>query len=429
MSAGVTNQREVATYSRSLRARRSIVVLTVVAVMAGACSTDEPARTGGRAEGFDVKDWSSVLAAARGQTVDWWIFGGDERVNTFVNGYIKDELAKLGVTLNAVKYNDTVEAVNKALGERQAGRTTDGSIDLMWINGENFKTAKQADLLECGHVRSLPNAKYLNFEDPAVTSDFGLPVEDCEAPWIRAQSVVVYDSAKVRAADIHSVDALFAYVKDHPGSFGYSAPPELSGSMALRTFFIAKAGGYRNVAGAFDRAVYDRTAPALWRALNDLEPYLWRGSNYTARQADVIRAYGQGEVSMYITYGAGGVGLSAQNGTFPASTRELEFDSGNLGNISFTAIPKNAADKAGALVLSDLLLSPAAQYEIQKASGLFPAIDVNRTAPADAAKFATIPTPPAQLPFADLMKNSVPEIQAEWVTMLERDWKANVQEK
>ncbi len=416
-------------YSRRRRARRSIVVLSLLAFMAGACSNGNPSPPSSPAGGFDVRDWNSVLAAARGQTVDWWIYGGDERINTFVNGYVKDELAKLGVTLNAVKYNDTVEAVNKVLGERQAGRTSDGSVDLIWINGENFKTAKQADLLHCGHVRALPNAKYLNFDDPAVASDYGLPVDDCETPWVRAQSVVVYDSAKVQAGDIHSVDALFAFARNHPGSFGYAAPPELSGSMALRTFFIARAGGYRNVAGAFDRATYDRTAPALWRALNDVEPYLWRGDNYATRQADVVRAFSQGELSVYLTYGAGGVGLSVQNGTFPATTRELMFDSGNLGNISFTAIPKNAADKAGALVLSNLLLAPAAQYENQRATGLFPAIDVSRTAPADAAKFASIPTPPAQLPLADLVRKSVPEIQAEWVTMLERDWKANVQEK
>ncbi|MGI9119493.1 MAG: hypothetical protein ACR2G7_05125 [Acidimicrobiales bacterium] len=61
---------------------------------------------------------------------------------------------------------DTVEALNKVIGEKQAGRNDDGSVDLIWINGENFATGKQADLWYCGYVESLPNAKYVDFSDP-----------------------------------------------------------------------------------------------------------------------------------------------------------------------------------------------------------------------------------------------------------------------
>ncbi|MGD1941409.1 MAG: hypothetical protein ACFB0G_08840, partial [Leptolyngbyaceae cyanobacterium] len=46
-----------------------------------------------------------------------------------------------------VPLNDTAEAVNKVVGEVQAGVTDGGSIDLIWINGENFRTLKQGNLL------------------------------------------------------------------------------------------------------------------------------------------------------------------------------------------------------------------------------------------------------------------------------------------
>ena len=50
-----------------------------------------------------------------------------------------------------------VDAVNTVLGEQQAGQNDNGAIDMIWINGENFKTAKQADLLLCDWAKALPN--------------------------------------------------------------------------------------------------------------------------------------------------------------------------------------------------------------------------------------------------------------------------------
>ena len=69
-------------------------------------------------------DWESVLAQAQGQTVNWYMYGGDDTLNAFVTGYVADALAEAGVTLNQVRITDTVDAVNKVLGEVQAGRTT-----------------------------------------------------------------------------------------------------------------------------------------------------------------------------------------------------------------------------------------------------------------------------------------------------------------
>jgi putative spermidine/putrescine transport system substrate-binding protein len=78
------------------------------------------------------------------------MYGGDDLLNEYITGYVADAAAELGVTVNQVRINDTVEAVNTVLSEQSAGRDTDGSIDMIWINGENFATGKQADLWFCG---------------------------------------------------------------------------------------------------------------------------------------------------------------------------------------------------------------------------------------------------------------------------------------
>ncbi|MCD5882488.1 ABC transporter substrate-binding protein, partial [Klebsiella pneumoniae] len=70
--------------------------------------------------------------------------------------------------------------------EAQAGRRQGGSVDLLWINGENFRTLKQADLLLTGWAESLPNWRYVDLQKP-VREDFSVATEGAESPWGSAQ--------------------------------------------------------------------------------------------------------------------------------------------------------------------------------------------------------------------------------------------------
>lgn len=377
----------------------------------------------------DLSDFDEVTEAAKGQTVDWYMFGGDERLNTYVNGYVKDALAERGVTLNQVKVTDTVEAVNKVLGEVQAGRTEDGTVDMIWINGENFKTGKQADLWYCGWPKVLPSAEFVDFDDPLVANDFGEPVEGCEGSWNRAQSVLVYDSAKVPAEATTSLTALETWSKANPGRFAYPSPPDFTGSLVVRTFFYDTADYDEDIFGDFDEEVYTKYAQPTWDRLNALEPSLYRGGEtYPASGPDVAKLYADGEIDAYITYGSGDPGAEVADGNFPETTRSAVFEDGTIGNINFISIPINSPDKAGAMVLADVLQSPEAQLEKFLGPGFYPGIDTSRTGEF-AKKFADLETPPAQLPFEDQIVNGQPELQAEWLAALERDWAANVLQK
>ena len=90
--------------------------------------------------------WEEITAAARGTTVTFYGWGGDEDRNnwlqTTVADYVKEEY---DITLEVVGINID-EILSKLSGEKQAG-STKGSIDMIWINGENFYSAKQNGLL------------------------------------------------------------------------------------------------------------------------------------------------------------------------------------------------------------------------------------------------------------------------------------------
>lgn len=372
-------------------------------------------------------DWPAVLARARGQTVHWYMYGGDDTLNAFVTGYVADRLGALGVTLDQVRVTDTGDALNKVLGEKQAGRRAGGSVDAVWVNGENFATGVQAGLWRRGWTAGLPNARYVDFADPAIATDFGVPVDGCEAAWQQADSALVYDSCDLHPSDVASVSSLFAWARAHPGRFTYPALPDFTGSMAARTVLYDTIGGPSMLPRAFDRNALAAVEPRLWPRLQDIEPALWRGGNtYPPSQTAVEKLFADGEISAYFTYGPGAIGDLVAMGTFPASTREAVPSVGNIGNTSFVAIAGNAGSAAGAQVLANVLQDPATQLALYRAEGIYPAIDLARTDPATRQAFAAVPVSTSVLPLDQLTRNVQPELASGYLAAIENGWKTHV---
>ncbi len=410
------------------RARRRLIATLALGLLAlTACSSSGGGTASAR---LDASNWNAVLAAAKGQTVNWYMYGGDDTLNTFVTGYVADRLKAAGVTLNQVKVTDTGDAVNTVLGEKQAGKTTGGAVDAIWINGENFATGVQAKIWYCGWVKDLPNAKYVDFTNPAVTSDFGVPVNGCESVWQQADSALVYNSADLSRSDVASVTSLFAWAKTHPGRFTYPALPDFTGSMAVRTILYDTIGGPQRLSGAFDEAKYAPAAKRLFARLNAIKPSLWRGgSTYPQSEDAVEKLYADGVIDAYFTYGPGAVADKVKKGQYPATTRDAVPSVGNIGNISNIAIPNDATHRAAALVLANLLQDPATQLALYKAEGIYPGIALDKTSPQTRSAFAAVPLSPSVLPLAALLRHAQPELASAYVTRIEKDWKSGVLQK
>jgi putative spermidine/putrescine transport system substrate-binding protein len=399
---------------------------TVLAV--SACSgAAGPGADGGAATTAPDRPWDEVLAEADGQTVDLWMYGGDPQGNAYVDDVLAPAAAERGVTLRRVPVTDTADAVNRVLSELQAG-SDDGSVDLVWVNGENFATGRQADAWLCGWTSQLPSTEFVDPEDPLLTSDFGTPVDGCEAPWHKAQFVLAYDSEDVTDPPT-SIGGLLEWAEANPGRFTYPAPPDFTGSAFLRQVLYAVAGGPGQVPAEFDRAAYDEVAPQLFERLAGLAPSLWRGGDtYPRDLAALEELYAGDQVDVTMTYGPATLAQQVASGALPASTRVLPLEEGTLGNASFLAVPVNAADQAGALVVADLALSP--EQQLAKADpatwGQYPVVDLDRVPEDVRSRFAALPASPVVPPFEELSRGADPELGAGWVTPLEDGWRSDV---
>lgn len=378
---------------------------------------------------YTSPQWNKILKDAKGQTVNWYMWGGSTAINTFVNDYIGAEAKKFGVTLNQVKLNATVDAVNKVLGEKQAGNTTKGSVDMIWINGENFATGRQANIWHCDWATKLPSARFVDWTSSSVNSDFGLPVDGCEAPWATASSGLVYDSKVIPRSAVATLDGFIAWVKANPGKFTYPAPPDFNGSMTVRRLFYHANGGFSNFLGAYDATKFTPAMAKLATFLNDLEPSLWRkGATYPANIGDLEKLYANGEISAYLNYGALSSFTNVDKGLFPKSTRVTAFREGMIGNISYVTVPFNSPNKAGAQVIANILQTPAAQLKMQK-DGVIgsPAIVMNKTPLS--GQYRALPIHPSSTSPATLARNANPELTAAWLRAIDAGWVKDVQQR
>lgn len=402
-----------------MRTHRTLPALAAVALFAAACGGGSD---GGDAAGPDPGDWDAVLEEADGQTVNWFMFGGDENLNEHVNGIVSDMAAESGVTVEQVRINDTVEAVNTVLGEKQAGETENGSVDLIWINGENFATGIQADLWFCDWAEQLPNAELVPWDDATINTDFGTPVNGCEAPWNRAQSIVVYDT-EVVPDGFASVDDLLTWAEENPGRFAYPAPPDFTGSMVVRTLLYGFAGGADEIPAEFSDEAFEEATDGFFAHLNDVEANLWRGGEtYPQSQQEVIDLFANDQIDVYLTYEISEVVTNVDNGTYPDSTFGAPFsDGGSIGNTNYVTIPFNSPDKAGAMVVANVLQSVEAQLE-KSQIGFAPVIDVTRTDQPDAFNIDSEAVPG----YDQLLSNSAPELPSDWVSAIEEGWTTEV---
>ena len=164
--------------------------------------------------------FTAVTAAANGQTVYFNAWGGDDKINAYIDWTAKQLADRFGIKLVHVKLGDTGAAVARILAEKAAGRSTDGSVDLLWVNGENFAAMKRHGLLQpAPWVENLPNWHFTDARAlPALKLDFAEPTDGLESPWGRAQLVFTHDSV-ITPAPPRNAMALATYIKKHPGRF------------------------------------------------------------------------------------------------------------------------------------------------------------------------------------------------------------------
>ncbi|MCE0494781.1 ABC transporter substrate-binding protein [Vibrio salinus] len=312
----------------------------------------------------NLTDWDTILKEARGQTVYFNAWGGSQEINDYLRWADQQLQNRYGVQLKHVKVTDIAETTQRLLAEKTAGKNQDGSVDLVWINGENFQSMKKNHLLYGPIVDRLPNWKLVDKTLP-VFEDFTEPTEGFEAPWGVGQLVFIHDTQTLSNPP-RSFSDLLSLANAFPGKITYPQPPEFHGSSFLKAALLELTPEpgelYKPIDIQSEKNRFNRVTAPLWHYLDQLNPVAWQqGKQFPSGSSQMIQLLDDRQLLLAITFNPNAAKAAIENGKLPQTASTYAFEQGALSNIHFLAIPWNAKARAGALVTINFLISPQAQ--------------------------------------------------------------------
>ena len=406
--------------------KRLIAIFTAavmgVTLLAG-CSGTGTSGEADKAAGFDASaDFEQITEQARGTKVTFYGWGGDDKRNEWLDTVVASSLKEnYDITLERVPM-DIDQILSKLSGEKQAG-TEAGSVDVIWINGENFYSAKENGLLFGPFAEQLPNYKSLvDAQDVENLYDFGYPVEGFEAPYGKAQLVLMNDSALNPETPKNTAE-LMEYAKKYPGKVTYPALPDFTGSAFVRNV-IYDISGHEIFADmeADKETVRAAIAPAM-EYLKELSPYLWnQGKTYPASSTLMDNMFADGELAINMSYSPYSAALSIADGVYPATARTFLFENGMIGNTNYMAIAQNAPNKAGAMVLINEILSAQMQASQLDVLKTLPVVSHELLSDEEKALFDAVDIGEGTIAQDELLSKRLPEMPAKLVPIIEEIW-------
>lgn len=304
--------------------------------------------------------WAAITEKAKNQTVYFYAWGGSQEINNYLRWANKQLQANYAVTLKHVKVTDIAEAISRLSAEKTANKNSNGSVDMVWINGENFKSMKQYDLLTRPFATQLPNWQHVDKTLP-VDTDFAEPTLGLEAPWGVGQFIFIYDKTIINTPPANFVQ-LLAYAKAHPNKISYPRPPSFHGTSFLKSALLELVDKPAQLYSPVDKTTFQSITAPLWDYLDQLHPLAWHnGKQFPASSAETLQLLDDGELDIAVSFNPNEVIIAQANGSLAETTTAYAMDAGALSNIHFLSIPWNAQAKEGALVAINFLLSPEAQ--------------------------------------------------------------------
>jgi len=362
------------------------------------------------------------VKAARGTTVNFYGWGGDEDRNEYLGTTVAKALKdQYDITLNVVGM-DIDQILSQLSGEKQAGTQT-GTIDMIWINGENFRSARENGLLFGPFAQYLPS--YQKGVDPADTenqTDFGYPIDGYEAPYGKAQMVLIDDSARTPETPA-SAQELLAFAQKYPGRVTYPAPPDFTGSAFVRNIVYELCGYQQFQTMEADKETLRAAVEPAMEYLRQLNPYLWnQGKTFPSTSGEVENMFLDGELVLNMSYSPYTVSTGIAKGTYPATARTFLLDNGTIGNTNYIAIACDAPNKAGAMVVINYILSAEGQLSQYQALRTIPVLSGKLLSQEEKDAFGAVELGEGVLTQEELLSKRLPEMPSALVPLLEQIW-------
>ncbi|WP_068082996.1 ABC transporter substrate-binding protein [Polycladidibacter stylochi] len=392
--------------------------------------------------------WQQLLESAqKEQQVNFYYWGGSIPINLWIDQNVTNDLKALGIKLNARRLSTTKEAIDLIVAEMAAGRSYgQGSIDLLWVNGENFYTLKKQNALWGPFADKLPNSKNYDWLSDSITAhlnlyDFGTATNMQELPWSGEQFICAADRQYLPESKTpHTFAELKEYLINSPGKFTYVKPPHYLGNTFVQSVIYAKnptgTGAIpfqKPITSYTPKQFADLIKPAF-TYLQEIEPFLLQASkgnpHYPGTEAALDQLFQNGEVHINCKFGIYAVHNGFITGQYPEKARIFVFPKGlMIKNKSYLVIPKTAPHPASALVAANYFASIAAQSKMVAKAAMPNGIDLAMLNTNEREILQQAAPPLHGLTHEQLSENAAPDMNASLVNIIKTVWLEKIEKK
>lgn len=381
-----------------------------------------------KTEEVDVSGMSfeELVETAKGTTVTFYGYGGDDNLNAWLDDYFAPRMKeKYDITMERVPMN--IEDILSQLQGEILGEKQDGDIDMIWINGENFRTCKENNMLYGPFATELPNYQtYVDGEDEENLADFCFPIEGYEAPYGKAQLVMIADTAVTPDLPT-STEEFMEFCKANKGKVTYPALPDFTGSAFVRNVIYDICGYEQFMEMEADKETVKAAIEPALEYLRQLNPYLWNeGKTFPADSTTVANMFADGELVMDISYDAYSTATNIENGSYTATTQSFQFEKGTIGNTNYIAIAGNSANKAGAMVAINEMLDPEVQANRFATIRTIPVVEYTKLDDTQKEAFDVVEIGEGVISQDELLAKRLPEMPSNLVPIIEEIWAEEV---
>lgn len=406
--------------------KRMMMIMTLIsAVLLSGCQTAD-ILTG---EEMPNKDWAIIEESALGTQLNIYTTVSDDGIKAWLSGEVANRLMSQYEMTVSVKRLE-IEDVLATLDAERTSESADGSIDLLLLKDDDFTKLMNASYLYEEITGKLPNyGDKINTFDWDVQTEHGTPLEGYGIPYGREQLVLLFDEDVLETAPV-TTEELQQFLAENKKVFTYADPTsDKTGAEFYRSIVLS-------MLSEEDRKMVIRgevtseelkvmVKPAI-DYLMAIDPYLLKNQGkYFKRQSDIDAKFKAGELYFSMTRDFGGVEDMIDEELYPDGAKSFILESGTISDTLYLAVPFNAANKSGALVALNDMLSFDHQLTMYdpKELGLLTIFDLGLLSEEDAMSFEDAPIKRSTMTVEALQAARYPEVPMSVQAMLNDIWK------
>ncbi|CAM2010924.1 extracellular solute-binding protein [Acanthopleuribacter pedis] len=295
--------------------------------------------------------WDEIEANALGQHVKLLVSRDNADAVKYLNGSVSKQLLReygIRLTLVSPPANDTAPLLHPP---------PQPDPDLVWMDLDAFHQYRRSRLLQPALAAKIPNARYIDwrFFGPRIES----PTMERSSvlPWGKNPLVLVYNRDNVAKVPTN-LRQLAAWIRENPGRF--TIHRGRGGYRMLHSWLKEVSMPDHSLPPDFSEKDYTATRDRLAAFIEELRPYLWmEGKHFPKDAAELNLLFMQGKVDFSIHEVYPARRLDETPVRFRIGTRIWPCPEALCTH--FLGVPADAANKEGALVVLNYLLSPEAQ--------------------------------------------------------------------